>query len=102
MTEMDRLIQDLSSSPDLQRKLLAQPETMEAAVGVARDAGYSVTQDEVAAYVRSMQDEGQKELSDAQLDSVAGGKKKTGNKFRVIAKSLDDEEYGAGWYYPKK
>jgi predicted ribosomally synthesized peptide with nif11-like leader len=76
MTEMDRLVQDLSASPDLQEKLLKQQDGLQPAVTAAREAGYAITTEEAVAYLNTLQDSSQKELSDAQLDSVAGGKKR--------------------------
>lgn len=74
MTEVDRLIEALSNSPELQRMLMAEPGDLDTAVVAARDAGFAVTRDEVVAYVTAMQESSKSGLSDTQLDSVAGGK----------------------------
>lgn len=81
MTEMDRLVEAVSNSPELQRKLTVEPSDLDAAVTAAREAGYAVTRDEIVAYVGAMQESSKNALSDAQLDSVAGGKQEGGSIF---------------------
>ncbi len=75
MSEMDRLVQDLSRSPELQQRLLNQPEDLDAAVSAAQAAGYDVSKEEAVRYVDALRHSDEKELSDSQLDAVAGGKK---------------------------
>lgn len=72
MTEMDRLVEALSNSPALQRTLLVEP--IDTAFAAARDAGYAVTREEFATYRNARQNGRHQELSDAQLDSIAGGR----------------------------
>jgi predicted ribosomally synthesized peptide with nif11-like leader len=83
MSDFARLVQDLPSSPALQARL-EQVDSVDSAVSAAREAGYSITGEEISAYVKGLQDGSQKDLSDAQLDAVAGGKKKAGPDFSVL------------------
>ena len=73
-SEMDRLVADISHDPTLQ-SLFGGAQTIEQAVSAAQDAGYDVGADGAQVYLAQMQGAGQAELTDTQLDTVAGGKK---------------------------
>jgi predicted ribosomally synthesized peptide with nif11-like leader len=77
MSDFARLIQDLATSPSLQARL-EQVESVDSAVSAAREAGYSISGAEVSAYLEGLQDASRKDLSDTQLDAVAGGKLDSG------------------------
>jgi predicted ribosomally synthesized peptide with nif11-like leader len=80
MSDFAQLLRDLPHSPSLQARL-EQVESVDSAVSAAREAGYSISGEEISAYMRSLQDDSQKDLSDAQLDAVAGGKGIGGSEY---------------------
>lgn len=97
MTEMERLVQDLNTSPELFEKLVQQHDKLDSAVAAAREAGYAVDKDEAIAFLKAMQDSGSKELSEAQLDSVAGGKKRRGINLSLLFKDSAPEGFYASY-----
>lgn len=78
---MKELYEKIAASEELQKKVMAilaeaeekgEDATKEALVSFAKEQGYDVTFEEVKEFLESMQKEG--ELSDDELDMVAGGK----------------------------
>jgi predicted ribosomally synthesized peptide with nif11-like leader len=84
MSDLTRLIQDLSTSQALQARL-EQVGSIEAAVVAAGEAGYRITPEEVAAYLRELAQRARNEMSDTQLDAVSGGKSYSGDGQRINA-----------------
>lgn len=66
-----RFIADLKSNDELRNEVTGTASGLESVVGVAREHGYDITVDEARDYVRS---QASSELSDEQLDQIAGGK----------------------------
>jgi predicted ribosomally synthesized peptide with nif11-like leader len=84
MSDFLRLLQDLSITPGLQARL-EQVGSAEAAVAAAGEAGYRITEDEVAAYLAGLAQQSHNALSDTQLDAVSGGKSQQGDGPLVAA-----------------
>jgi len=70
-SEIDRFVNDLKNDPTLQGAASSGTVGLHSLVEVAKSKGYDITMDEAKAYVSEQAD---KELSDDELDAVAGGK----------------------------
>ena len=68
--DLDRFVADLKSNKDLQEAVAKGAGGLQAAVAVARSRGYNITVDEARQYLR----EKASNLSDKELDALAGGK----------------------------
>ena len=73
--EIERFVADVKSNADLLAELQQQTGELDSIVGFVRSKGYDVTPDEAKAYSDARSG---KELSDEQLDAVAGGVDKGG------------------------
>lgn len=69
--EIERFVSDLASDELLREKAVNASEGVASLVAIAQEHGYDITVDEAHQYVQA---NAQGELSDAQLDTVAGGK----------------------------
>ncbi len=70
-SDIQRFIQDLKTNPELQEAIKGQSGGLEAVVAFATSQGYDISLDEAKAYIRA---QSQQELTDEQLDAIAGGK----------------------------
>ncbi|MBS3785753.1 MAG: Nif11-like leader peptide family RiPP precursor [Gammaproteobacteria bacterium] len=69
--EIDRFVNDLASNESLRETVVNNSEGVESLVAIAQDQGYDINIDEARDYIQANT---QGELSDDQLDAVAGGK----------------------------
>lgn len=69
--EIDRFVEDLKSDERMRSAMRDEAAGVGSVVEFARARDYDITPDEVRAYLRT---KNQRELSDEQLDAVAGGK----------------------------
>lgn len=69
--DVERFVADLKSDDGLRSELAANASGVSSIVSFAKDKGYAITPDEVTGYI---QDQTANELSDTQLDAIAGGK----------------------------
>ena len=69
--EINRFVNDLASNEDLREMVVNNSEGVESLVAIAQDQGYDISVDEATDYIQANT---QGELSDEQLDAVAGGK----------------------------
>lgn len=69
--DVERFVQDLKSKPDLLDEVKAGAGGVASVVEIAKRNGYDVSVDEARAYIRS---QSSKDLTDDQLEAVAGGK----------------------------
>ncbi len=69
--DVERFVSDLKSDEGLRTELSGHASGIGSVVEFAKDKGYDITADEAKAYI---QDQTPNELSDDQLDAVAGGK----------------------------
>ena len=69
--DIERFVADLKSNPELLAEVKQQAGGLGSVVAFAKSKGYDVTAAEAKAYVNA---QAGKDLSDAQLDAVAGGK----------------------------
>ncbi len=66
-----RFVEDLKSNPELLAEVRDKAGGLASVVELAKSKGYDITIDETKSYVHA---EAGRELSDEQLDAVAGGK----------------------------
>lgn len=69
--EVERFVEDLKNDEGLRSELSAHASGVGSVVAFAKDKGYDVTADEASAYINA---QAGRELSDDELDAVAGGK----------------------------
>ena len=69
--EVDRFVEDLKGSEDLQAALMENAGSIDAVTAFASSKGYEISADEARSYIETKSG---KELNDEELDSVAGGK----------------------------
>ncbi len=69
--DIERFVDDLKSNAELLEGLKAQAAGLASVVDFARSKGYDITVDEAKAYIR---EQARQDLTDDQLDAVAGGK----------------------------
>lgn len=69
--DIQRFVADLKSDDALRAELSEKASGLASVVAFAAGKGYSITPDEVASYI---QNQTETELTDAQLDAIAGGK----------------------------
>lgn len=69
--EVERFVADLKSNPALLEQVRSNAAGVDSVVGLAKEHGYDITVDEAKSYI---QQQTSQDLSDAQLDAVAGGK----------------------------
>ncbi len=75
--ELDRLVADYSKDSSF-RASLDSAKDFDQAAEIAHSAGYDVTVEEGKAYLTALRSSAQTELTDKQLDAVAGGKHASG------------------------
>ncbi len=73
LAEMDRFVREYSTNADLREGVAASGD-LAAAAAFAQSKGYDVHPEEAKTYLEGMRNDTQAELSEAQLDAVAGGK----------------------------
>lgn len=87
MNDMEKLYQKVSADASLQQKFSEIMKDSESAgkeatdaklLDFAREAGFEITVEEMSRYFTGKIQETKDELSDAELDAVAGGKTSTG------------------------
>ena len=69
--EIDRFVEDLKSDSDMRNALRDEAAGVGSVTEFAKGRGYDISPDEVRAYLQEKTD---RDLSDEQLDAVAGGK----------------------------
>lgn len=69
--DVERFVADLKKDPALLKQVQGSSTGLASVVSLAKSKGYDVTMDEAKAYIDQ---QAKKELSDDQLDAVAGGK----------------------------
>ena len=69
--EVERFVEDLKNDEELRTELSAQASGIGPIVAFANDKGYDVSAEEANAYISG---QAGRELNDAELDMVAGGK----------------------------
>lgn len=69
--EIERFVNDLASNESLRETVVNASEGVESLVAIAQDHGYDINIDEARDYIQANT---QGDLSDDQLDAVAGGK----------------------------
>ena len=69
--DIQRFVSDLKGNPELLEGVKSGTVGLGAVVELAQAKGYDITVDEAKAYIR---DQAKQDLSDDQLDAVAGGK----------------------------
>ena len=69
--DVERFVADLKTNPGLLAEVKENAGGIASVVKIAKDQGYDISLEEAKAYV---QDQAGSELSDEQLDAVAGGK----------------------------
>jgi predicted ribosomally synthesized peptide with nif11-like leader len=82
MEKMQELFEKVSKDVTLQKKFAAIIEDAEAEeeatkkklINFAKDLGYNITIEEILNYFKELSEDKEGELSDAELDMVAGGK----------------------------
>lgn len=83
MSQMQELFEKVSKDAALQEKFSAitkdaekagEDATKEKLVAFSKDAGYDVTPEEMRAFFKELSEKAEGELSEAELDMVAGGK----------------------------
>ena len=69
--EVDRFVADLKSNDDLRNEVTGAASGIGSVVEIAKGHGYDISVDEARSYIR---DQASSDLSDEQLDAIAGGK----------------------------
>ncbi|PCJ61648.1 MAG: hypothetical protein COA65_01480 [Rhodospirillaceae bacterium] len=69
--DVERFVADLKTNPDLLTEVKENAGGIASVVEIAKGKGYDITLEEAKSYIQS---QAKQELSDEQLDSVAGGK----------------------------
>ena len=69
--DIERFVADLQTNPDLLAEVTKSAGGIASIVEIAKGKGYDVTLDEAKAYIQA---QAKAELSDEQLDAIAGGK----------------------------
>ena len=69
--EIERFVVDLKDNEELRNEVTATASGIGSVVEVAKENGYDISVDEARDYIR---DQASSELSDEQLDQIAGGK----------------------------
>lgn len=80
MSEVERLAADASGNSDLQEALKNAGTDVEAVAAAARDRGYDVTAEELQSHAQAKKGE----LSEEQLEQVAGGTNTTATVVVVV------------------
>jgi len=81
-TEAERFVNDLAKKPELVAALKPQATGLASVVAFGKQHGYDFTLDEAKQYIQSRSP---RELTDTQLDAIAGGKKKGGGSVKVTS-----------------
>lgn len=79
--DIERFVADLNSDAALLEEVKAAAGSLSKVVDVAKAKGYDITVDEAKAYI---EEQAKQELSDEQLDAVAGGKTGGGGGIPVM------------------
>lgn len=69
--DVERFVTDLQNDEGLRNELSGHASGVGSVVAFAKEKGYDVTADEASAYISA---QAGRDLSDAELDAVAGGK----------------------------
>lgn len=69
--DVERFVSDLKSNDELRAELSGHASGVGSVVEFAKDKGYDLSAEEVSSYI---QGQAGSDLSDAQLDAIAGGK----------------------------
>jgi len=69
--DVDRFVADLKSNEDLRNEVTGAASGIGSVVEIAKSHGYDISVDEARDYIRSR---ASSDLSDEQLDAIAGGK----------------------------
>jgi predicted ribosomally synthesized peptide with nif11-like leader len=70
-TEVERFVSELKDNAELRAELSSHASGLGSVVEFAKDKGYDISLDEASAYI---QGQAGRDLSDEQLDGIAGGK----------------------------
>ena len=79
--EVERFVADLKTNEGLRSELSGHASGVGSVVSFAKDKGYDIDVDEAAAYIHG---EAGRELNDAELDAVAGGKGSVSTSTNVV------------------
>ena len=79
--EVERFVADLKTNEGLRSELSGHASGVGSVVSFAKDKGYDIDVDEAAAYIHG---ESGRELNDAELDAVAGGKGSVSTSTNVV------------------
>ena len=93
--EVERFVSDLKSDEGLRSELSGHASGVGSVVSFAKDTGYDINADEAAAYIHG---QAGRELNDAELDAVAGGKGHA-NQTSTSSVSVATNVSGAGEIY---
>jgi predicted ribosomally synthesized peptide with nif11-like leader len=81
-TEAERFVNDLAKNQELVAALKPQATGLASVVAFGKQHGYDFTLDEAKQYIQSRSP---RELTDTQLDAIAGGKKHGGGSVKVTS-----------------
>ena len=79
--EVERFVADLKTNEGLRSELSGHASGVGSVVSFAKDKGYDIDTDEAATYIHG---EAGRELNDAELDAVAGGKGSVSTSTNVV------------------
>ena len=79
--EINRFVTDLASSPEMLNHVKENASGLDSIVSLAKEHGYDVTLDEVKDHA---QDQAARELTDADLEHLAGGKGDVATQVEVV------------------
>ena len=79
--EVDRFVADLATNPEMLAAVTDRAAGLDSIVALAKEHGYEVTLDEAKAHI---QGQAERELTDADLEHVAGGKGSTAQSTNVV------------------
>ena len=84
--DIQRFVSDLRENQSLLDEVKSGAVGLAAVVDLARAKGYDITVDEAKAYIR---DQARQELSDDQLDAIAGGKGHHHHSVKVTVEAVE-------------
>ena len=88
--DVERFVEDLKNNEDLRNELSGHASGVGSVVAFAKNKGYDISAEEASAYISAQAGQ---ELSDDELDAVAGGK--GGHGGGVIATATEGVSYVA-------
>jgi predicted ribosomally synthesized peptide with nif11-like leader len=71
LADVERFVSDLKNTPELLQQITSGTTGLTSLVAEAKERGYDISLEEAKAYIR---DQAKQDLTDEQLDAVAGGK----------------------------